>query len=98
LVLADPQDVFTVSFFESESGHLEGVQLTHENLTAGVAAICALLPLSNTALSPFDTIVSSHSLSTAFGRAIAYAAVLEGTNFATMESSKLFRVDESGLI
>ncbi|KAJ7285654.1 acetyl-CoA synthetase [Mycena rebaudengoi] len=91
--LPKPSDVFTVSFFASESGQIQGAQLTHENLTAGVAAVRALLPLSH-ALTPLDTLVSAHSLGTAYGRAIAYTALFEGTSFATLESSKLFHPDE----
>ncbi|KAJ7470569.1 hypothetical protein FB451DRAFT_1254140 [Mycena latifolia] len=91
--LPKPSDVFTVSFFASESGHIQGAQLTHENLTAGVAAVRALLPLTH-ALSQLDTVVSAHSMGTAYGRAIAYTALFEGTSFATLESSKLFRSDE----
>ncbi|KAJ7219090.1 acetyl-CoA synthetase [Mycena pura] len=90
--LPKPNDVFTVSFF-SESGHIQGAQLTHENLTAGVAAVRALLPLSH-AFSQLDTIVSAHYMGTAYGRAIAYTALFEGTSFATLESSKLFHADD----
>jgi long-chain acyl-CoA synthetase len=90
----DSSDVFTVSFFESQSGLIQGAQLTHENMTAGVSATRALLPLSH-ALSSLDTIVSAHPLSTPYGRAIAYTAIFEGTSFATMESSKLYHVEES---
>ncbi|KII89018.1 hypothetical protein PLICRDRAFT_29438 [Plicaturopsis crispa FD-325 SS-3] len=89
----NPDDVYTVSFFESESGQLQGTQLTHANLTAGVAATRALVPLSN-AISSLDTIVSAHSLSTAFGRAVAYTALYEGTSFATTNTTKIFRVYE----
>ncbi|KAF8892593.1 hypothetical protein BD779DRAFT_1436906 [Infundibulicybe gibba] len=91
--LPNPGDVFTVSSFASSDGSLQQVQFTHEHLTAGVAATRALLPLSH-ALSPLDTIVSAHPLSTAYGRAIAYTAIFEGTSFATVDSSKLFYVDE----
>ncbi|KAJ6546491.1 hypothetical protein DFH09DRAFT_1040107 [Mycena vulgaris] len=91
--LPKPSDVFTVSFYASESGHIQGAQLTHENLTAGVAAVRALLPLSH-AFSQLDTVISAHSMSTAYGRAIAYTALFEGTSFATLESSKLFHSDE----
>ncbi|KAJ7632430.1 acetyl-CoA synthetase [Roridomyces roridus] len=91
--LPKPSDVFTVSFFASDSGHIQGAQLTHENLTAGVAAVRALLPLSHS-FSQVDTIVSAHSLGTAYGRAIAYTALFEGTSFATLESSKLFHADD----
>jgi len=91
--LPKPSDVFTVSFFSSESGHIQGAQITHENLTAGVAAVRGLVPLSH-AFSQLDTIVSAHSLGTAYGRAIAYTALFEGTSFATLESSKLFHANE----
>ncbi len=77
----------------TSSVELRGTQLTHENLTAGVTATRALLPLSG-AISPLDTIASSHSLSSAFGRAVAYTAVYEGTNFATFASTKLVGTDE----
>ncbi|KAJ6623441.1 hypothetical protein B0H10DRAFT_2009737 [Mycena sp. CBHHK59/15] len=80
--LPKPSDVFTVSFFASESGHIQ------------VAAVRALLPLSH-APSPLDTVVSAHTLGTAYGRAIAYTALFEGTSFATLDSSKLFHPDES---
>jgi long-chain acyl-CoA synthetase len=82
-----------VSFFESEYGHLQGAQLTHENMTAGMVAVRALLPPSH-ALSSLDTIVSAYNLGTAYGRAIAYTAMFEGTSFATLHSSKLFHVEE----
>jgi long-chain acyl-CoA synthetase len=65
------------------------VHLTHQNITAGVTAIRALLP-PNAPLSALDTIISAHSLSTAFGRTIAYTALYDGTSFATLESSKVF--------
>ncbi|KAG6886016.1 hypothetical protein C0993_006132 [Termitomyces sp. T159_Od127] len=91
--LPGPSDVFTVSHFKTASGPVQAVQLTHENMTAGVAATRALFPLSHS-LSPLDTLVSAHSLSTAFGRAIAYTAIFEGTSFATLESSKLYHPTE----
>ncbi|KAG5644993.1 hypothetical protein DXG03_007270 [Asterophora parasitica] len=92
--LPNPSDVFTVSFYETEAGHVQGAQLTHENLTAGVAAVRALFPLSH-ALSPLDTLVSAHSLSTAYGRAVAYTAIFEGTSFASLESSKVYHAEET---
>ncbi|KZT03502.1 acetyl-CoA synthetase-like protein [Laetiporus sulphureus 93-53] len=85
----NPRDVFTVSFFSSPSGELAGTQLTHENLTAGVAAVCNLLPMS-TAMTPLDTVVSAFPMSTPYGRAVAYTAINEGTSFATLNSSKVF--------
>ncbi|OCH95584.1 acetyl-CoA synthetase-like protein [Obba rivulosa] len=84
----DPGEVFTVAFSASPSGELQGAELTHENLTAGVAAARALLPLSS-AISPLDTIASAFSLSTPYGRAIAYTAIYEGTSFATLDSAKV---------
>ncbi|KAJ3781903.1 hypothetical protein GGU10DRAFT_93356 [Lentinula aff. detonsa] len=91
--LPKPSDVFSVSFFADSDGHVQGTQITHTNITAGVAAIHALFPVS-ALLSSLDTIVSSHSLGGTYGRAIAYVAIFEGTSFATTESSKLFRADE----
>lgn len=85
----EPDTVFTVSFFEDNAGKLQAAQLTHQNLTAGVTATRALLPLSNP-MSALDTIVSAHSLSTTFGRSIAYTALHEGTSFATLASTKQY--------
>jgi len=89
-----PEDVFSVSFFTSQSGELQGAQLTHENLTAGVAAIRALVPLSG-AMSQLDTLVSAFPLNTPYGRAVAYTALYEGANFATMDCTKLVPARES---
>ncbi|KAG6919987.1 hypothetical protein DXG01_013336 [Tephrocybe rancida] len=91
--LPNPGDVFTVSYFEGIGGHVQGAQLTHENMTAGVAATRALFPLSHS-LSALDTLVSAHSMSTAFGRAVAYTAIFEGTSFATLTSSKIYHPNE----
>ncbi|KAF7295099.1 Acetyl-CoA synthetase [Mycena indigotica] len=91
--LPKPSDVFTLSFFSTESGQIQSAQLTHENFTAGVAAVRALLPLSH-AFSQLDTVVSAHSLGSAYGRAIAYTALFEGTSFATLDGSKLFHDGE----
>ncbi|KAI0797832.1 acetyl-CoA synthetase-like protein [Abortiporus biennis] len=89
-----PQDVFTVSFFsDPTTGELRGTALTHENITAGVASTRALLPMSG-AISSLDTIISAHPLSTAFGRAVAYTAIYEGTNFATLKSTAFIGADE----
>jgi len=94
IIDAEPSDVFTVSFYESVSGHIHGAQLTHENITAGVFAVRALLPVSNP-FSPLDTITSAHSMSTAYGRAIAYTAIYENTSFASIPTSEIFHPDES---
>lgn len=87
--------MYTTSFYMTPSGKVQGAQLTHENFTAGVAAIRALFPAAM-ALSSLDTVVSAFPLSTAYGRAIAYTAIHEGTSFATVPSSEVFHTDESG--
>jgi acyl-CoA synthetase (AMP-forming)/AMP-acid ligase II len=92
-----PDDVFTVSFFASDTGQLQGAHLTHANITAGIAAIRAVLPLSK-GIGSLDTIASAHSLSTSFGRAVAYTAILEGSSFATLDSTKLFHIEDGALI
>jgi len=94
--LPKSSDVFTVSFYQSDSGLLQGAQLTHENLTAGVAAVRALLPASH-AFSLLDTIVSAYSMNSAYGRAIAYTAIHEGTNFASVPGSEVYRADEANV-
>ena len=87
--------MFTVSFYASETGQLQGAHLTHSNFIAGVAASRTLLTLSN-GISSLDTIASAHSLSTSFGRAVAYTAIFEGSNFATLDSTKLFHIEDGG--
>ncbi|KAL1947959.1 hypothetical protein VTO73DRAFT_13683 [Trametes versicolor] len=89
LSVPNPEEVFTVSFFATPAG-LEGVQLTHQNLTAGVAATRALMPPSS-AMSPLDTILSAYPLSSPYGRAVAYTALFEGTSFVTVDSTKLIK-------
>lgn len=66
------------------------MQLTHQNLTAGVAATRALMPPSS-AMSPLDTILSAYPLSSPYGRAVAYTALFEGTSFVTVDSTKLIK-------
>ena len=84
--VAGSSDVFTIAYSGSESGRPQGVHLTHENVIAGVTAVRALFPLSGP-LSSWDTVVSAFSLSTPFGRAVAYTALYESTNFATLSST-----------
>lgn len=85
---SDASDVFSVSFHEEQSGGLGSTKFTHENVTAGVAAVRAMLPSSNM-LSALDTIVSAHPLNTIYGRVIAYTALYEGTSFATLFSANV---------
>ena len=94
----DVHHVFTLAFSRTPSGAgLQVVQFTQQNLTAGVAATRALLPVSFP-LTPLDTIVSAFSLSTPYGRAIAYTAIYEGTSFATLNSARIFAVHGDGEI
>jgi len=85
----EPNDAYSISFFESVIGEIQGVHLTHENITAGVAAIRGLFPASH-GISALDTITSAHSMSSAYGRAIAYTAVFQGTSFASIPGSEVF--------
>lgn len=62
-------------------------------MTAGVAATRALFPM-NTAITSADSVLSSHSLSTPFGRVIAYTALYESAHFATSDGTVLFPADE----
>jgi long-chain acyl-CoA synthetase len=89
-----PNATFSVSFFTSLDHKLECAHITHQNITAGVAAARTLLPLTSQ-LSPLDTLVSAHSLSTAYGRAVAYTAIYEGTSFATTDSTKIVHATET---
>jgi long-chain acyl-CoA synthetase len=75
------------------------VRFTHSNFTSGVTAIRALFPPS-IALSTLDTLVSAHSLSTPFGRAVAYTALYECACFATCDSTRIYcnsNLEPSGL-
>lgn len=76
---------------------MQGAHLTHANLTAGVSAMRALVPHSN-GVPSLDTVVSAHSLSTAFGRAVAYYAIFTESSFVTLDSTQLFRAEGSKLL
>ncbi|KAF8644958.1 hypothetical protein AX16_008161 [Volvariella volvacea WC 439] len=88
-----PSDVFTVHLFRKSDGPIVGAQFTHENFTAGVAATRLILPASQP-LTPLDTVVSAHPVSSPYGRSILYAAIFEGTSFASTKSAKLFAEDD----
>ncbi|KAF8845018.1 acetyl-CoA synthetase-like protein [Paxillus ammoniavirescens] len=92
-----PSDPFTLIFYETPFGDLQGVRFTHSNFTSGVTAIRLLFPPS-IALSSLDTIVSGHSLSTPFGRAVAYMALYECASFATMDSTRMYDGHDSNLV
>ncbi|EJD05963.1 uncharacterized protein FOMMEDRAFT_119392 [Fomitiporia mediterranea MF3/22] len=84
-----PQDIYSVSFYPGPNHELKATRLTHQNMTAGVTATRALFPLSG-AISESDSIASSHSLSTPFGRAVAYTALYENAHFSTIDTSTVF--------
>ena len=65
------------------------MELTQQNLTAGVAATRSLLPVSSPP-TPLDTVASAFSLNTPYGRTIAYTALYEGTSLATLDSARTF--------
>ena len=93
---SDVDHVFTIAFSENPSGaDFRAAEFTQQNLTAGVATTRSLLPVSSP-LTPLDTIVSAFSLSTPYGRTIAYTAIYEGTGFATLNSTRMFTGNESG--
>ncbi|TRM61829.1 hypothetical protein BD626DRAFT_404925 [Schizophyllum amplum] len=92
--LPKPTDVFSLAFYPNDEGQVQGVQLTHANITAGVCAVKAMIPQQQ-AVSTLDTMVSAHSMSTPYGRAVAYAAIYEGVSFATLASTKQFRTDDA---
>ncbi len=84
--------MFTLAVYEVVDGVVFGAQLTHENVTAAVAAVRALFP----PLRSRRWILScrQHPLSTAFGRAVAYTAIYEGTSFATVLTSELYHAED----
>lgn len=93
---SDVDHVFTIAFSKTPSGaDFRAAEFTQQNLTAGVATTRSLLPVSSP-LTPLDTIVSAFSLSTPYGRSIAYTAIYEGTGFATLNSTRMFTENESG--
>jgi long-chain acyl-CoA synthetase len=95
MVMTTPraEDIFTTSFQRDATGNVVGTQFTHENVLAGVAATRALLPASHT-LTALDTVVSAHALSNIYGRVIAYTAIYDGANFATLMSVEHSVTDE----
>ncbi|KAF8320094.1 acetyl-CoA synthetase-like protein [Clavulina sp. PMI_390] len=85
-----PDRHMTTSFYDEVDGVPVGVRLTHENLTAGPTSIRSFFTLT-TPLAPSSTILSAFPLASAFGRAIAYTAVFEGCNFATLDSTSIVK-------
>ena len=54
----------------------------------------SLLPVSSP-VTPLDTIASAFSLSTPYGRTVAYTAIYEGTSLATLNSTRTFSGSEN---
>ncbi|KAG8906712.1 NAD-dependent malic enzyme, mitochondrial [Tulasnella sp. 403] len=91
-----PTDVYTVTFTEVDDHQPHGVQLTHLNLTAGVAVTQHIFPRGKP-FAPRDSIVSCHSLTTPFGRSVAYTALLRGCSFTTLPSTSIFHSNKAGV-
>ncbi|GJJ12182.1 hypothetical protein Clacol_006423 [Clathrus columnatus] len=68
----DPNAIFSIYLYETSKGELQGTQLTHVNVTAGVTSARLFFP-ANDAMTPTDTLLSIFQLSTPFGRALALA-------------------------
>jgi len=89
-VKPQPDRVFSTSFYDEVDGVPLGVRLTHQNLTAGPTAIRQFFTLT-APLGPNSTIYSAFPLASPFGRAIAYTALFEGCNFATLNSTSVVK-------
>jgi len=85
-----PAELFSTTYHGMKNEVPTGVHITHMNLTSGPTAIRQFFTLT-TPLSPASTILSAFPLATPFGRAIAYTALLEGSNFATLDSTSLLQ-------
>ncbi|KAG8735195.1 hypothetical protein FRC12_018180 [Ceratobasidium sp. 428] len=75
--LPTANDVFMVSYYADELGHPKAVQLTHQNMTAAVVSARGLFAISSP-VSSNDRILSSFSINTPFGIAVAFQALWEG--------------------
>lgn len=84
-----PERVYTVSCSRTAVGQLSATQFTHANFVAATAAFMTLSPYSPVTC-PIETILSSYSPSTPFGRSIVYAALLRVANFTTTDSANIF--------
>ncbi|EJU05730.1 acetyl-CoA synthetase [Dacryopinax primogenitus] len=86
-----PEDVFSVNFYTTgPDGRPIGAEITHQNLTAGVASVMNLFASGKT-LSAADTVVSAFSFAHPFGRAVAYASIYNGSAFGTVPSTALHK-------
>ncbi|KDQ12388.1 hypothetical protein BOTBODRAFT_176607 [Botryobasidium botryosum FD-172 SS1] len=88
-----PEDIVTTSYYDIKGETLIGVDLTHQNFTAGPTVIRHMLSIA-APFSPSSRILSAHSLSTPFGRALAYTALYEGSGIAALESTKIVKGQE----
>ncbi|PVG02165.1 acetyl-CoA synthetase-like protein [Serendipita vermifera] len=78
-----PADVSSAHFFEIQNSNLRGVQFTHQNIVAGATAVLNIFPTIGT-WSAKDSVVSTHNVSTPYGRSILYAALYGGAHFTTV--------------
>ncbi|KAF8610857.1 hypothetical protein BDV93DRAFT_503518, partial [Ceratobasidium sp. AG-I] len=83
-------DVFMISYYGDELGQPKAVQLTHQNMTAAVVSARGLLPVSSP-MSASDRVLSSFSMNTPFGLAVAFQALYEGASFSTKPNIGLFK-------
>ncbi|KAG8748032.1 hypothetical protein FRC10_009784 [Ceratobasidium sp. 414] len=92
--LPTANDVFMISYYGDELGQPKAVQLTHQNMTAAVVSARSLFAVSSP-VSSNDRILSSFSMNTPFGMAIALQALWEdeGASFATKRNIGLFRTE-----
>ncbi|KAG9095237.1 hypothetical protein FS749_010827 [Ceratobasidium sp. UAMH 11750] len=88
--LPTANDVFMISYYGDELGQPKAVQLTHQNMTAAVVSARGLFTVSSP-VSLNDRILSSFSMNTPFGMAIALQALWEGASFVTKPNIGLFK-------
>lgn len=89
----DPSQLFTTAYHDRIRNTPVGVKISHQTLTAGPTAIRQFFTLS-TPLSASSTVLSAFPLTSPFGRAVLYTAVMEGASFGTVESTSLFKAPE----
>jgi len=90
--LPTANDVFMISYYGDELGQPKAVQLTHQNMTAAVVSARGLFPVASS-MSASDRILSSFSMNTPFGMAVAFHALFEGTSFSTKPNIGLFKTE-----
>ncbi|QRW14801.1 AMP binding enzyme [Ceratobasidium sp. AG-Ba] len=92
--LPTANDVFMISYYGDEAGQPKAVQLTHQNMTAAVVSGRGLFAISSP-ISTNDRILSSFSLNTPFGMAVALQALWEGASFTIKPNVGLFKSEST---